>query len=45
MSKIVKIHGCSGSGKTTAVRSLMGTDPAPLPIIGMNGKVEAMRLS
>jgi ABC-type dipeptide/oligopeptide/nickel transport system ATPase component len=44
-SRIIKIHGCSGSGKSTAVRSLMGTNPFPMPIIGMNGKVEAMRIS
>jgi thymidylate kinase len=42
MNKIIKIHGCSGSGKSTAVRSLM--KDKPMPIIGMNGKVEAMRL-
>lgn len=41
---IIKIHGCSGSGKSTAVRSLMGTNPAPMPIVGMNGKVEATRI-
>jgi predicted kinase len=38
---IIKIHGCSGSGKSTAVRSLM---TKPMPIIGMNGKIEAVRL-
>lgn len=42
MSKIIKIHGCSGSGKTTAVRELMFSKP--MPIIGMNGKIEAYRL-
>jgi len=45
LSKIIKISGCSGSGKSTAVRSLMSIDPLPMPILGMNGKVEAMRLS
>ena len=42
MTRIIKIHGCSGSGKSTAVRSLMADKP--YPIIGMNGKIEAMRL-
>lgn len=41
MNRIIKIHGCSGAGKTTAVRKLMEVgDPIPIKIPNSN-KVEA----
>jgi thymidylate kinase len=40
MSKIIKIHGCSGSGKTTAVRQYMNSCVPTRKII-VNGKPEA----
>jgi hypothetical protein len=40
---IIKIHGCSGSGKSTAARDLMAGRLVG-PIMGMNGKIEAYRL-
>lgn len=39
---IVKIHGCSGAGKSTAVRSIMNGNASS--IIGANGKIEAYRV-
>lgn len=40
MSKIVKIHGCSGAGKTTAVREFMKANN-PEPIYTPQRKIEA----
>jgi hypothetical protein len=37
--KIIKIHGCSGAGKTTAVREFMST--GAVPVHGSNLKIEA----
>lgn len=39
MNKIIKIHGCSGAGKTTAVRQLMNALGAVPRVEG--GKIEA----
>lgn len=39
--KILKIHGCSGAGKTTAVRQYMASLPGFRPIRNTVGKIEA----
>lgn len=44
MNKIVKIHGASGSGKTTAVRVLMEAASSMGIIHSTTGKVEAYNL-
>lgn len=41
--KIVKIHGCSGAGKTTLVREILRLAGNVYPIRGTSDKVEAYR--
>jgi deoxyadenosine/deoxycytidine kinase len=41
---IIKIHGCSGAGKTTAVRQLMDKCEDKQVIYNLSGKVEAYKL-
>ena len=41
---IIKIHGCSGAGKTTAVRQLMSRFSAPVAILNASNRIEAYEL-
>lgn len=40
--KVIKLHGCSGAGKTTAVRTLL--EHPKLTLVGPKGKPEAYRV-
>jgi adenylate kinase family enzyme len=44
MYKILKVHGCSGAGKTTAVRELLTTATAKRKMLNAAGKLEAYEL-